>query len=136
VVLVVTLTLFRAKYPLAIVNALLDAFGLDMGFGYDIGCGFGKTVSSSPLGAKAAELNMKTLVGLFHGDAHNRLCQLSFLATYVPGMGLEDLEGCERFFFQNQTLWPGPPVIQASSTNGSQLPLILHTPMFMTPTQT
>ena len=30
----------RAKYGLAITNALLDAFGPDIGLGYDIGCGF------------------------------------------------------------------------------------------------
>ncbi|KAF7371233.1 hypothetical protein MSAN_00759000 [Mycena sanguinolenta] len=82
-----------AKYPLAVVEALLDAFGPDVGDGYDIGCGFGKTLKKSPLGKRAEELNFRTLVGSFHGHAHNHLCQLSFLATYVPGMGLEDLEG-------------------------------------------
>ncbi|KAJ7217557.1 hypothetical protein C8J57DRAFT_1254979 [Mycena rebaudengoi] len=83
-----------AKYPLAIVDALLDAFGPKLGVGYDIGCGFGTTVCNSPLGKKAKDLKMKTLVGAFHGHAHNRLCQLEYLANYVPGMGLEDLEGC------------------------------------------
>ncbi|KAF7378002.1 hypothetical protein MSAN_00224100 [Mycena sanguinolenta] len=61
------------------VEALLDAFGPDVGDGYDIGCGFGKTLKKSPLGKWAEELNFRTL--------------LSFLATYVPGMGLEDLKG-------------------------------------------
>ncbi|KAF7334351.1 hypothetical protein MSAN_02380000 [Mycena sanguinolenta] len=93
-----------AKYPLAVVEALLDAFGPDVGDGYDIGCGFGKTLKKSPLGKRAEELNFRTLVGSFHGHAHNRLCQLSFLATYVPGMGLEDLEGCERFFSKSNAL--------------------------------
>ncbi|KAJ7188451.1 hypothetical protein C8R46DRAFT_830600, partial [Mycena filopes] len=93
-----------AKYPLAIVNAMLDAFGPDLGGGYDIGCGFGKTVKKSPLNSKAEELNFRSLVGSFHGHAHNRLCQLAFLATYVPGMGLEDLEGCERFFSKSNAL--------------------------------
>ena len=32
------------------------------------------------------------------------MCQLSFLATYVKGMGLEDLEGCERFFSKSNAL--------------------------------
>ncbi|KAJ7787476.1 hypothetical protein B0H14DRAFT_2267245, partial [Mycena olivaceomarginata] len=36
--------------------------------------------------------------------AHNRLCQLRFLATYVEGMGLEDLEGCEHFFLRSNGL--------------------------------
>ncbi|KAJ7884040.1 hypothetical protein B0H13DRAFT_1628808 [Mycena leptocephala] len=93
-----------AKYPLAIVDALLDAFGPDVGFGYDIGCGFGKTVKNSPLRTKADRMNFKSLVGAFHGHAHNRLCQLVFLANYVPGMGLEDLEGCERFFSKSNAL--------------------------------
>lgn len=53
---------------------------------------------------KAADLNFKSLVGAFHGHAHNRCCQLAFLATYVPGMGLEDLEGCERFFSKSNAL--------------------------------
>jgi len=49
-------------------------------------------------------LGYKVLVGSFHGHAHNWLCQLSFLATYVKGMGLEDLEGCERFFSKSNAL--------------------------------
>ncbi|KAJ6551057.1 hypothetical protein DFH09DRAFT_1086373 [Mycena vulgaris] len=94
----------QAKYPLAIVDALLDAFDPDVGSGYDIGCGFGTTVCNSPMAEKAADLNFKSLVGAFHGHAHNRRCQLAFLATYVPGMGLEDLEGCERFFSKSNAL--------------------------------
>ncbi|KAJ7193402.1 hypothetical protein C8J57DRAFT_1443785 [Mycena rebaudengoi] len=93
-----------AKYPLAIVDALLDAFGPKLGVGYDIGCGFGTTVCNSPLGKKAKDLKMRTLVGAFHGHAHNRLCQLEYLANYVPGMGLEDLEGCERLFSKSNFL--------------------------------
>ncbi|KAF8153707.1 hypothetical protein K438DRAFT_1474734, partial [Mycena galopus ATCC 62051] len=87
-----------AKYPLAIENALMDVFGKDIGFGYDIGCGHAKTLKNSPLGPKAKEQNFRMLVGAFHGHAHNRRCQLKYLATYVEGMGIEDLEGCERFF--------------------------------------
>ncbi|KAJ7880583.1 hypothetical protein B0H14DRAFT_2566270 [Mycena olivaceomarginata] len=93
-----------AKYPLTIVDALLDAFGPNIGGGYDIGCGFGKTINKSHLGKKAQTNSFRCLVGSFHGHAHNRLCQLSFLATYVPGMGLEDLEGCERFFSKSNAL--------------------------------
>lgn len=95
---------FRAKYPLAIVNALLDAFGIDQGLGYDIGCGHGTTINNSPLGAKARAAHFRMLVGAFHGHAHNRRCQLKFLATYVEGLGLEDLEGCERMFSKTNAL--------------------------------
>ncbi|KAJ7348547.1 hypothetical protein DFH08DRAFT_914340 [Mycena albidolilacea] len=93
-----------AKYPLAIVNALLDAFGADLGIGYDIGCGHSTTIRHSQLGPKAAWLNLKMLVGAFHGHAHNRKCQLDYLATYVLGLGLEDLEGAERLFSRSNGL--------------------------------
>ncbi|KAF7342695.1 hypothetical protein MSAN_02027400 [Mycena sanguinolenta] len=93
-----------AKYPLAVVNTLLDAFGLKIGGGYDIGCHFEATIGNSGLGDKARNNHFRSLVGSFHGHAHNRLCQLSFLATYVEGMGLEDLEGCERFFSRSNAL--------------------------------
>ncbi|KAF8170848.1 hypothetical protein K438DRAFT_1613611 [Mycena galopus ATCC 62051] len=93
-----------AKYPLAIENALMDAFGKDIGFGYDIGCGHAKTLKNSPLGPKAKEHNFRMLVGAFHGHAHNRRCQLKYLATYVEGMGIEDLEGCERLFSKSNGL--------------------------------
>ncbi|KAJ7718976.1 hypothetical protein B0H14DRAFT_3098641 [Mycena olivaceomarginata] len=90
------------KYPLAVVQELLDVFGMKLGAGYDIGCHFDATVRYSQLGDQARANKLKCLVGLFHGHAHNRLCQLSFLATYVEGMGLEDLEGCERFHRQQE----------------------------------
>lgn len=76
-----------------------------MGIGYDIGCDqFQATVKNSQLRELASNLNYKSLVGSFHGHAHNRLCQLSHLATYVEGLGLEDLEGCERFFSKSNAL--------------------------------
>ncbi|KAJ6451554.1 hypothetical protein C8R45DRAFT_1057106 [Mycena sanguinolenta] len=93
-----------SKYPLAIVNTLLDAFGLKIGGGYDIGCHFETTINNSNLGDKARKNQFQSLVGSFHGHAHNHLCQLSFLATYVLGMGLEDLEGCERYFSRSNGL--------------------------------
>ncbi|KAJ7744227.1 hypothetical protein B0H14DRAFT_2637321 [Mycena olivaceomarginata] len=77
---------------------------MNLGAGYDVGCHFGATVENSELGEQARRNNLKCLVGSFHGHAHNRLCQLSFLATYVEGMGLEDLEGCERYFSRSNGL--------------------------------
>ncbi|KAG6864435.1 hypothetical protein C0993_008883, partial [Termitomyces sp. T159_Od127] len=96
--------LTTAKYPLAVVNKLLDVFGTCIGSGYDIGCKFGTTIANSPLGPCARQLEYKSLIGSFHGHAHNRRCQLSFLAKYVEGLGLEDLEGCEWFFSKSNTL--------------------------------
>ncbi|KAF8217890.1 hypothetical protein K438DRAFT_1901005 [Mycena galopus ATCC 62051] len=92
------------KYPLAIVEVLLEAFGLKIGGGYDIGCHFGRTLNNSELGDKARTNQFRALVGSFHGHAHNRLCQLSVLATYVEGIGLEDLEGCEHYFSRSNGL--------------------------------
>ena len=83
---------------------MLDVFGKDLALGYDIGCRFKLTLKKSPLGTKAGEKNHTSLVGAFHGHAHNCLCQLLFLATYIDGLGLEDLEGCERFFSKSNTL--------------------------------
>ena len=83
---------------------MLDAFGFDISGGYDIGCKFGITLRCSLLGHQSKHLNYKALVGSFHGHVHNRLCQLKFLATYVKGMGLEDLEGGECFFSKSNAL--------------------------------
>ncbi|KAF9017025.1 hypothetical protein BDZ89DRAFT_1094376 [Hymenopellis radicata] len=87
-----------AKYPLAIVEYLFKTLGGGLAGGYDIGCKFGTTLNRSPLGPLAKELNYVSLVGSFHGHAHNRLCQTANLTTYREGVSLEDLEGCERFF--------------------------------------
>ncbi|KAG6838498.1 hypothetical protein C0991_012138 [Blastosporella zonata] len=95
---------YRSKYPIAVVAALLNAFGEDLGIGYNIGCKFKTTLDRSKLGECARKLRVKVLVGSFHGHAHNRICQLSHLATYVTGIGLEDLEGCERFFSKSNHL--------------------------------
>jgi hypothetical protein len=96
--LVYIIFLHSAKYPLAVVEHLLKVLPPGLGAGYDCGCKFATTLDRSPLGPQAREKRFKSLVGLFHGHAHNRLCQLSNLGTYVKGMGLEDLEGCERLF--------------------------------------
>jgi hypothetical protein len=101
---VVLTKIYSSKYSLATVEALLEAFGPDIGGGYDIGCKFGITLARSPLGRRAIHLRYKALIGSFHGHAHNRLCQLRYLATYVKGLGLEDLEGGERFFSKSNAL--------------------------------
>ncbi|KAJ7836042.1 hypothetical protein B0H14DRAFT_2589908 [Mycena olivaceomarginata] len=55
--------------------------------GYDVGCDFQTTIKNSQ------QCNFQYLVGAFHGHAHNHLCQLSMLATYVLGLACKDLEG-------------------------------------------
>jgi len=85
---------------------MLDVFGIDLGGGYDIACSFCKTLDNSPLGPKARENNHRSLVGAFHGHAHNRLCQLKNLTIYVDGVGLEDLEGNAWYFAFSNLLAP------------------------------
>ncbi|KAJ7893040.1 hypothetical protein B0H13DRAFT_1886533 [Mycena leptocephala] len=65
---------------------------------------FETTIKNSPIGEKARQLNLRALVSAFHGHARNRMCQLRFLTTYVCGLGLEDLEGCERLFSKSKGL--------------------------------
>ncbi|KAG1871810.1 hypothetical protein DFJ58DRAFT_713769 [Suillus subalutaceus] len=93
-----------AKHPLSIVAKLLDAFGTDLGSRYDIGCQFKTTLDNSVLGPLAHSLNHTCLVGAFHGHAHKCLCQLYHLATYISGLGLEDLETCECTFSKSNAL--------------------------------
>ncbi|KAK0461669.1 uncharacterized protein EV420DRAFT_1266632 [Desarmillaria tabescens] len=93
-----------AKYPLAIIDKLIDVLGDKLGVGYDVGCKFGTTINRSPIGPKARLHHYRSLVGLFHGHAHNRRCQLCNLGTYILGMGLEDLETCERWFSKSNSL--------------------------------
>jgi len=59
------------KYPLALVNKLMDVYGPDLALGYDIACGFAKTLRSSLLGPRAAQLHLSGIVPAFHGHSHN-----------------------------------------------------------------
>lgn len=56
------------------------------------------------LGKLARDNKFRSLVGAFHGHGHCRLCQLAHLATYVKGVGLDDLEYCETFFSKSNAL--------------------------------
>ncbi|KIK17256.1 hypothetical protein PISMIDRAFT_15258 [Pisolithus microcarpus 441] len=96
----------QTKYALTVTSKLLDAFSSDLGGGYDIGCQFKTTLASSILGERAQSLNYTSLVNAFHGHTHNRLCQLDNLMTYVEGLRLEDLEGCEHTFSKSNALAP------------------------------
>ncbi|KXN91216.1 hypothetical protein AN958_02172 [Leucoagaricus sp. SymC.cos] len=84
-----------SKYPLVMVEVLLNIFGKDIGCGYDIRCKFGTTIQCTAPAEKATKENFQTVVGLFHGYVHKCLCQLKFLPTYITGIGLEDLEGSQ-----------------------------------------
>ncbi|KAG1840303.1 hypothetical protein DFJ58DRAFT_718410 [Suillus subalutaceus] len=82
------------KYPLAIVAKLLDAFGDDLGGGYDIGCQFQTTLDNSSLGPPWARSLHHSLPGW----------RLFSLTTYIKGIGIEDLETCERTFSKSNSL--------------------------------
>ena len=96
--------MFSAKYPLAIVAKVMSTLAEGTLIGYDIGCGFQKTVSTSSLGAKAKERNIKFCVNAFHGYTHCYLCQLCYHPSIIQGMGLEDLEIMEHVFSASNQL--------------------------------
>ena len=96
-----------AKYPLAVVEHLLRTLGDRIGAGYDVGCHFDITLSCTPLAELACRLAFVSLVNLFHSHGHNCKCQVKRLPTYVDGMGLEDLEGCEHLFSKTNELAGG-----------------------------
>jgi hypothetical protein len=83
---------------------MLNTFGKDLSGRFDVSCHIEITLKNSTLGPLAAALNYKSLVDAFHGHAHNRLCQLSHLATYTKGLGIEDLGVCERAFSKSNDL--------------------------------
>ncbi|KAF8519506.1 hypothetical protein BU17DRAFT_75910 [Hysterangium stoloniferum] len=100
-----------AKYPLAIVNKLIDVFGVNLLLGYDIGCGFSVTVNKSALvGPKVRSSGCQFCVGYFHGHAHCRC-------------GLEDFEGCERAFAESNAV--AGPTRHASKFHRKQA-ILLH----------
>ena len=94
------------KYPLAIVNQLIDQFGSDIGLGYDIWCAFVKTLQRSCLGPKTVAFRLQGVVPAFHGHAHNRLCQVFWHPLFIDDVGIEDFEGCERCFNDSNELAP------------------------------
>ncbi|KAJ6564784.1 hypothetical protein B0H19DRAFT_1209940 [Mycena capillaripes] len=93
-----------SKYGFAVTAHLLRVLGECAG-GYDIGCKFHKMCQSHPvLNKLATDNNFKSLIGSFHGHGHNRRCQTKNLTTYVKGVGLESLEGCEAYFSKSNAL--------------------------------
>ncbi|TFY62236.1 hypothetical protein EVJ58_g3989 [Rhodofomes roseus] len=95
------------KYPLAIINKLMEVYGPDILVGYDIACAFAKTLARSSLGPEARRLRMAGVVPAFHGHGHNRGCQVNWHPLYMNGVGKEDFEGCERCFSESNALAAG-----------------------------
>ncbi|OCH84197.1 hypothetical protein OBBRIDRAFT_742013 [Obba rivulosa] len=101
------------KYPLAIVNKLMDVYGLDIKVAYDIACAFMKTLARSSIGGRAEELRMTGVVPAFHGHGHNRGCQVYWHPLYMDGVGKEDFEGCKRCFSEFNALASGTRLASA-----------------------
>ncbi|KAJ7620043.1 hypothetical protein B0H17DRAFT_846159, partial [Mycena rosella] len=92
------------KYGYAVTHHLIKVLH-ELVMGYEIGCKFRKMVGAHPvLALLACENRFKSLVGTFHGHRHCRLCQPSHLATYVEGVGCDDLEYCKTFFSKSNAL--------------------------------
>ncbi|KAJ3831964.1 hypothetical protein F5878DRAFT_548847, partial [Lentinula raphanica] len=109
----------QSKYMLALLHHFMSASQEDrrvrglpdhptgsLAVGYDIACGMVDKIIRSPLHDLAQNERLQMVIGLLHGYAHNRLCQLSFLMLYINGAGIEDLEVCERYFSQSNALAP------------------------------
>ena len=102
-----------AKYPLAIVDKLLNVYGPDLAVSYDIGCAFTSTICRSPLlPSKATSLGLHMLVPAFHGHVHNLTCQLAWHLTYILGTGLKDFETYECVFSLSNALAAGTRHLQ------------------------
>ncbi|KAH9913659.1 uncharacterized protein B0H18DRAFT_887915 [Fomitopsis serialis] len=95
------------KYPLAIVDKLMDVYGPDVLVAYDIACTFTKTLAKSFIGPKAWQHRMAGVVPAFHGHSHNHGCQVHWHPLYMDGVGKEDFEGCKRCFSESNSLASG-----------------------------
>ncbi|KAG1849410.1 hypothetical protein F4604DRAFT_1687444 [Suillus subluteus] len=95
-----------AKYALATTSKVLDVYGSNGATGYNIGCSYGKTVAASSISTKAGANRHRFLVNSFHGHAHNRQCQIQHHPLYQKGLGIEDLETCERIFSASNAVAP------------------------------
>ncbi|KAG2097020.1 uncharacterized protein F5147DRAFT_583783 [Suillus discolor] len=92
------------KYPIASVKKLMDVFGSNILFGYDIKCAFKKILLCSLLADDMKRLNLQGIVPTFHGHVHNHLCQLEHHSKHKVGAGKEDFETCERVFSESNAL--------------------------------
>ncbi|KAG1888655.1 hypothetical protein F4604DRAFT_1877215 [Suillus subluteus] len=95
-----------AKYALMTTNKLIDVYGANGLTGYDIACSFSKIIAASSINDKVKHAYHRFIVNAFHGHAHNRRCQLQYHTLYQKGLGIEDLETCERVFAGSNAVAP------------------------------
>ncbi|OBZ66016.1 hypothetical protein A0H81_14010 [Grifola frondosa] len=101
------------KYPLAMVDRLIEVYGSNVKVGYDIWCAFAKTLANSSLGGPSVKACLSGVVPAFHGHSHNRGCQVNWHPMYMEGVGKEDFEGCERLFSESNALASGTRLASA-----------------------
>ncbi|KAG1735668.1 uncharacterized protein EDB91DRAFT_1238175 [Suillus paluster] len=65
--------------------AKYDVCGADQAIGHDIACSSRKTIASSSIGAKAAELKLQVVVNAFHGFSHDHRCAFLY-NNYVQAL--------------------------------------------------
>lgn len=92
------------KYPLATVEALLNVFSTGIGGGCDIRCQFHAILAHVAWGTMLRQSIIPPWLGYFIVMPITTYASFFYLVTYVKGMGLEDLEGCECFFSRSNTL--------------------------------
>ncbi|KAG2051489.1 hypothetical protein BDR06DRAFT_983575 [Suillus hirtellus] len=94
------------KYLIASLNKLMEVFGKNILYGYNIKCALEKILLRSSLANRIKELNLHGVVPAFHGHAHNHLCQVQHHSKYKVGASKEDFETCECVFSESNALAP------------------------------
>ncbi|KAG2068778.1 hypothetical protein BDR04DRAFT_1129090 [Suillus decipiens] len=92
------------KYLIASMKKLMDVFGRNILYGYDIKCTFEKIIQWSSLADNAKCLSLQGVVPAFHGHAHNCLCQVEHHLKYKVSAGKEDFKTCEWVFSESNAL--------------------------------
>lgn len=90
--------IYRAKYPLAVVDYVCSNVPGRKLLGYDIGCAFQKTLANSSV---ASKFQGRCTMNAMHGWSHIRPCQCTNHPLYLENVGLSDMEDCERSFSQS-----------------------------------
>ncbi|KAF7973473.1 hypothetical protein HWV62_15074 [Athelia sp. TMB] len=94
----------QIKYFLAAAEKVMRVGPRNQLMCIDVGCRHKISMARSELAPLAEERGLVIGVDKFHCHAHNRLCQVHNLPTYLEGAGLEDFGVCERNFCKSNTL--------------------------------
>ncbi|PPQ93511.1 hypothetical protein CVT25_005212 [Psilocybe cyanescens] len=86
------------KYPLAIINQLLQEFRSDICLAYEIMCDFTVTLKKSILSEKVRAFCFCGVISAFYDHAYNCGCQVQWHPLYIEGVGLEGFKECKHTF--------------------------------------